>query len=301
MSSYALIVNPSSGRGKALSKAEALRSRLDGTRVEILETTGRGSATTLAAQAATRADHVIAVGGDGTLHEVLNGLVDPAIAAGARPSLGFLSAGTANVAVQAFGLTRDPTRMARSLARPVAEPVDVGLVRYEGGRRAFLLWFGAGWDAVVIRTLNARRSGHMGVRGLVGRFPSIVRDITRYEQPAITAHVDGAPLGEHGTVFVANVGPVAFGGSITHRADPADGQLDMVGVPRATPTRFLRLASRLMLSSLASAPDVLSVPARTVALRSDGDVPIQLDGEPVGRLPAEITLLPGAVRLLRTP
>jgi len=45
----------------------------------------------------------------------------------------------------------------------------------------------------------------------------------------------------------------------------------------------------------------LSIPARTVTLRSDGDVPFQLDGEPVGRLPVEITLLPGAVRLLKTP
>jgi len=284
-----------------MRKAEALSARLDGARVEILETTGRGSATALAAEVSSRTDHVIAVGGDGTLHEVLNGLVDPAIPTDARPSLGFLSAGTANVAVPAFGLTSDPARMARSLAHPVTQPVDVGFVRYEGGERAFLLWLGAGWDGVVIRTLNARRTGHMGVRGLVGSLPNIVRDITRYEQPVIRARVDGAPLGEHGTVLVANVGPIAFGGKITHRADPTDGQLDVVGVPLATPVRFLRLASRLMFSSLAGAPDVLSIPARTVTLRSDGDVPFQLDGEPVGRLPVEITLLPGAVRLLKTP
>ncbi len=301
MSSYALIVNPSSGRGRAMRKAEVLRARLAGARVEILQTTGRGSATTLAAELSGRADHVIAVGGDGTLHEVLNGVMNAATPPEARPSLGFLSAGTANVAGRAFGLTTDPTRMARSLARPVAKAVDVGLVRHEGGERGFLLWLGAGWDAVVIRTLNERRTGHMGVRGLMGRLPSIVRDVARYEQPVIRMRVDGAPLGEHGTVFVANVGPVAFGGQITPRADPADGQLDVVGVPVTTPLRFLRLASRLMFSSLAGASDVLSIPARTVTLRSPGDVPFQLDGEPVGRLPVEITLLSGAVRLLSTP
>lgn len=298
MSSYALIVNPSSGRGKALRKAEALRVALGGAGVEILETTSRGSAVTLAAEGARRAAHVVAVGGDGTLHEVLNGLIGCGIPSRELPSLGFLSAGTANVAQSAFGLTSDPAALARAFATVQARPVDVGLVRYGGEERAFLLWLGAGWDAVVIRTLNAGRTGHMGVRGLFGNVPSIVRDIARYEQPMISARVDEVPVGEHGTVIVANVGPVAFGGAVTHHADPSDGLLDVVGAPHTTPMRFLRLASRMMLSSLSSAPDVLHAPARSVTLSSDGDVPFHLDGEPVGSLPVEITVLPHAVRLL---
>jgi diacylglycerol kinase family enzyme len=69
-------------------------------------------------------------------------------------------------------------------------------------------------------------------------------------------------------------------------------------VPPATPMRFVRLATRMMTSRLTGAPDVRHAPAARVVLEARSTVPFQLDGEPVGTLPADVRVMPGAVRLL---
>jgi len=299
--SYALIVNPVSGRGRALRKAEALREGLEpSSSVEILRTTHRGAAADLAAGCVGRADRVIAVGGDGTLNEVVSGLMTVGNRDGGLPELGFLPAGTANAAVKAFGLTSDPVVMARALPAAESRPLDVGLVRHDGGERVFLLWFGAGWDAVVIHTLNATRSGFMGVSGLFGHTPALLRAVAAYAQPSITAVVDGRSFGLHSTVVVANVGVAAFGGMIAEGVDPGDGLFDVVGVPHVSALGALRLAFQMMTSRLTRSPRVRHGTGAEVALHGEGDVPFHLDGEPVGALPVTVRLLPGAVRLLRT-
>ncbi len=301
MKSYALIVNPVSGRGRALHKAEALREGLaPSSSVEILRTTHRGAASDLAAHCVGRVDRVVAVGGDGTLNEVVSGLMSAEHGGGRLPELGFLSAGTANAAMKAFGLTSDPVVMAEALPTAASRSLDVGLVRHDGGERAFLLWFGAGWDAVVIHTLNATRSGFMGVSGLFGHTPALLRAVSAYAQPPITAVVDGQSFGGYSTVVVANVGVAAFGGMIAEGVDPGDGRFDVVGVPHVSALGAMRLAFQMMTSSLTRSPRVRYGRGAEVTLPGEGDVPFHLDGEAVGALPATVRLLPGAVRLLAT-
>jgi diacylglycerol kinase (ATP) len=299
--SYALIVNPTSGRGLALRKAEANKKALsDSSSVEILETTHRGAASELAAGSAGQVDRVIAVGGDGTLNEVLDGLMRSGLSGPRLPELGFLPAGTGNAAVKAFGLGTDPDSVARTLASAEGRPLDVGMVRHEGGERAFLLWFGAGWDGVIIHALNTSRSGLMGVSGLLGHAPQVIRAMVGYDQPPITAEVDGSSFGVHSSVIVANVAEMAFGSMVAEGADPWDGQFNVVALPRLSVLRSTRLGFKMMTSSLTRAPGVKHGPGAEIRLESDGAVPFQLDGEPVGTLPATVTLVPGAVRFLGT-
>lgn len=301
MTSYAVIVNPMSGNGQALRKAEALQARLGETAsVQLLRTTHRGAATELAAAAAARVDRVIAIGGDGTLNEVLNGLMSSGVEAADLPELGFLPAGTANAAVRAFDLGSDPQLVATALHEAETIPLDVGMVEHAGGRRAFLLWCGAGWDAVVIDALNTTRSGLMGVSGLVGHIPQVFRAVTHYDQSGISTEVDGASFGSHSTVIIANVGPIGFGGRVTDAADPGDGKFDVVGLPQLSALNWISFAARMMLSTLAHASGALHAPGGHISLNSEGHVPFHLDGEPVGILPAKVTLMHGAVRLLKT-
>lgn len=301
MKSYAVIVNPTSGKGQALRKAEALLARLsEFASAQLLATTHRGAATELAAEAASRVDRIIAIGGDGTLNEVLNGLMNAGLAPADLPELGFLPAGTANAAVRAFGLASDPDAVATALINATSIPLDVGMVRHEGGQRAFLLWCGAGWDAVIIDALNATRSGLMGVSGLIGHLPQVLSSVARYKQPEISTEVDASEFGNHSTVIIANVGPIGFGGRVTDAADPGDGHFDVVGVPPLTALSWARFGFRMMASTLADARGVRHSPGSHITLRADGRVPFHLDGEPVGILPAKVTLMHGAVRLLKT-
>jgi len=300
--SYAIIVNPTSGRGRALERAEELEEALGESRaVEVLQTSHRGAAIDLAARCVGEVDRVIAVGGDGTLNEVLTGLMTTGRTQAQLPELGFLPAGTANVAVKALRVGSNPASVAEALATADSIPLDVGRVRYDGGERAFLLWFGAGWDAVLIHALNADRSGLMGVSGLLGHTPSVLRAFVGYDQPPITAHVDGSAFGVHSNVIVANVGEAGFGAVIAEGVDPCDALLNVVGVPHASLLRFVRLAFHLMTSNLARARGVSHKLGADITIQSeDRDVPFHVDGEPVGSLPATVSVLPGAVRFLRT-
>jgi len=301
VASYLLIVNPASGRGRGLARAEALRSALASSNsVEVVTTHRRGFAADVASERGASFERVIAVGGDGTLNEVLSGLIQTGGGANERPALGFLPSGTANAAVLAFGFSASPAEVARSLAEVEIRAVDVGIVTHEGVERPFLLWFGAGYDAVVMDVLNSKRTGLMGIAGLARKTPSILGAIHRYPAPDIDVRLDACEPANAASVIVANVGAVAFGGTVAEGVDPFDGRLDVLTVPRSTNLRLVALSGRLMMSSLEKAQGVTRTTATRARLASSGGVPFQLDGEPVGTLPAEIRLEAGAVRLMLT-
>lgn len=314
--SYLLIVNPVSGRGGGRSRAAALADALSSTAsVEVVETKGRGDASEIAAKRGVDFERVIAVGGDGTLNEVLTGLWSPGLSAADLPELGFLPSGTANVAAPAFKLGTEPTEVARTLkssTRPTAgadndrqpatssHPVDLGLVRSAGAERPFLLWCGAGYDALVIDALNSARSGRMGMLGLLRNAPRVLARIAEYDEPSVRAVVDGEVWDDLGTVIVANVADVAFGGTIAADADAFDGRLDVVAASRGVKARLPLLGLSMVGPGLQKARGVRWQPASTVALASPGDVPVQIDGEPSGQLPIEVRVVPRGIRLLRT-
>ncbi len=301
MTSYLVIVNPASGRGRARRRAGALRSGLPKScHVEIVETGHRGAATELAASRATDVDRIIAVGGDGTLNEVLSGLVATGRSAQELPELGFLPAGTANAATRAFGFSSDPDAVASSLREANSRPVDVGVVSHERGERPFLLWFGAGFDAVVIDALNTSRTGLMGVSGLLGNSGKVLGALDRYAAPQIEIEVNGVSFGSASSVVLANVREVAFGGTVAETADPFDGQLDVVAVPLGSRLNLVRVGLSMLTSSLTRAKGVRHTLGARMRLNSDGQVPFQLDGESVGMLPAAVRVKKGAVRLLLT-
>lgn len=302
MISYLVIFNPVSGRGRGRINAATLADALSGSaRVEVAGTEARGSARDLAERRGGDFDRVVAVGGDGTLNEVLCGLWSIGRPAERTPELGFLPSGTANAATLAFGFERDPVRLAEMLPGITSRPVDVGVVRTSSGeRRPFLLWCGAGYDAVVIETLNASRTGRMGKIGLTLNAPRVAWDMAMYPEPAIHAEIDGERWEPCGGVVVANVGDIAFGGSLGADVDPFDGRLDVVGAPTASKTRLPGMVLSIMRSRLERHPSVRAGQGSRVTLDSDGDVPYQVDGEPAGSLPVEVRVQPARIRLLRT-
>ncbi|MGD8287158.1 MAG: diacylglycerol kinase family protein [Gemmatimonadota bacterium] len=301
VSSYLLVVNPKSGSGRGVARAEALRAGLaDSEAVELLETERRGFAADAVAERAHDFEHVIAIGGDGTLNEVVTGLMRTERPADRLPALGFLASGTANAAIRAFGFGSDPGAVARALQTAAVRPVDVGVVSFDGGVRPFLLWLGAGYDAVVIDALNRKRTGLMGIAGLVRKSPAVARAVHRYPAPEIRVTPDGERGLAAASVILANVADMAFGGTVASGADPFDGRLDLLTVTRTGTVGVAALWLRAMASSLQNASGVAHTTATRVRLDADGEVPFQVDGEPVGRLPAEILLRPGAIRLLMT-
>ena len=268
----------------------------------MVETTHRGSAAEIASSSGAEFDRVIAVGGDGTLNEVLTGLLSHERPAAQTPALGFLPAGTANAAIYAFGFSPDVEQVARALPTAPVREVDVGMVRFgkEAGERPFLLWCGAGFDAVLIDELNTSRTGHMGLRGLVRHTPRVLRALARYPVPPIRTEIDGHSVEDASSVLLTNVAKVGLGGTVIDTADPFDGQLDVVAVDPAPWPKLVRLGLRMLTSGFRGAPGARHRLATHVRLGAEGTVPVQLDGEPVGTLPISVRLRAGAIRLLLT-
>jgi diacylglycerol kinase family enzyme len=299
MPEYLLIANPVAGKGVGAGRARTLATALSRDHaVELVETTGRGDATELARSRGAGANRIIAIGGDGTLNEVLAGVMTLGDSAETRPALGYLSGGTANVATAAFGFGTDPVQVARALPRTPGRPVDVGLVEVGGSLRPFLLWCGAGLDAVVIDELNTTRTGRMGLLGLAANAPRVLSAVSEYRAPAVRVTADGVELPPVSSVFLANVGQIAFGGTIHSAASPSDGVLDVVTMEDASPQGLLLAGATMLVSSLTASGRVGHRTATALTLTGEGPVPIQIDGEPLGRLPATIRLEASAVRLL---
>ena len=299
--SYLIIVNPVAGSGDGGERARILAEGLpDDCEVRIVETEERGSAIEMAETHADQVDRIIAVGGDGTLNEALTGLMCARRSEKEIAALGFLPSGTANGAAKAFGFTDRPEVAACRLPTAGIREVDVGIVEHAGGVRPFLLRFGAGLDAAVMEELNTSRTGVMGFLGLLRNAVGIVRTLSRYTDPDIAITVDGDDFATAASVVLPNVAEVGLQAKMTEEPDPDDGKILVLAVSIPSKWSIVSLGLSMVFSSLQSAAAVRTIRGERVHLDSRGDVPFQLDGEPMGSLPVDVRLERRALRLLLT-
>jgi len=288
-----IIVNPTSGLGGAtrLSRVVDMALRQGGLLPQTVITGGPGEAEERArAFAAAGGSTVVAVGGDGTLSEVANGI------AGTATALVPVPTGTANMLAKEFGFGSDPLDAARAVLDGPERAVDAGRC----GNRVFLCLGGVGFDAEVARRYGLARRGTAGyahyVRPLVTAF-------LQYHPPGLAVTVDGAALdGPVGWVLVSNTrvygGPLRF----TRQADPADGLFELAAVRSTGP---LSVAKHLLLAlsgRFHESCETLHRPARKVTVAPvEGSAPLQLDGDFAGSVtpdaPAVFEILPSALRL----
>jgi diacylglycerol kinase (ATP) len=238
------------------------------------------------------AELVIAVGGDGTLNEVVNGITGedgrPLAAAGA------LLTGRGRDAARTLGLPRDPQRAAERLVQGSETRRDLGLVRGGRGRRYFVTVAGAGFDAVV-----AARAATLPGRGTVPYLRAVAATLRAHRPWVVSLAVDGAPARSLSVTGVVIANGPCFGGGmrVAPGADASDGRLDVVVLGTLSRAALLRWLPTLYWGGHLRHPRVTRELARAVAVTSALPVPLQLDGEPWGASPFEVTVCPGALRL----
>ncbi len=291
-----IIVNPVSGRGKALRLAEAVAAALKtlGCNVDLQQTQKGGDAKRLASES-TGFAAVAATGGDGTVNEVLNGLP---LESG--PALAMIPSGTANVLAKELKLSRDPDRLARMLGEGKATTWDLGVDRV-GGRR-FLLFASAGYDAHVVHIFHAARNGPIQMWQYLWWG---IKSILAYDVPKIAVELDGEKIADDAAwVLISQVsnygGPLVF----TPGAKPGRGTFEVMvqrGRGRWNVVRIFWSALLGWMVGWKPRPgDVRFHAAKRIKLSSaDGrQVPVQVDGDPGGHLPAELELVPGGIQVV---
>lgn len=285
----ALVVNPASGRGRAgrLAAAVAERLRAAGASVEVLASRSAEHATALARDAAARHEAVAAMGGDGMVAFVANGIL------GTGAALGIVPTGTGNDFAVTLGYPRRrPLEACAALAGDRTRVVDVG--RIEGGR-AFLCVAGGGFDSEVNREANRIR----WARGTLVYVVAVFKTLRRFRPSAFRVTLDGERVDFEG-MFVAVGNARSYGGGmkITPQAEPDDGLFDVCLVKAMSRPALLAQLPRLFRGRHVLHPAVEIRRAREVRIESDRDFRLYADGEEVGPLPATLRVEPGVLPVL---
>lgn len=290
-----VVANPAAGRGRAgrlIGKVDRILHEVSVPH-EIRVSESADHLLQLARQAAEEgAEIVAALGGDGTISAVANGLL------GTDATLATLPSGTADDFAKSIGMGRlGPA--ARQLAAPRIERIDV--VRVETGtvQRHYLAVAGAGFDSEVNETANAMRVD-LGATGTY--IAAVLKTLPKFQPATFSVELDGES--DEVTAMLVVVGnSTSYGGGmkVTPDASVMDGRLDVCIVEALSIPAFLRAFPRVFLGKHTSHPRVRMSTATKVRLEADRRVQVYADGERVGPLPAVFEVLPGALPVVIGP
>lgn len=287
--SVGLVVNPTSGRGKAARILPDVLARLTGMGcdVEMLESRSAAHASELGAAAASRHEVVAALGGDGMVAFVAQGVI------GSRSALGIVPAGTGNDLAANLGYARrKPLEACAVIARGARRSIDIG--RIEGGR-AFLCVAGGGFDSEV----NKEANGIRYLRGTAVYLVAVLRTLKRFRPSRFDVALDDERRSFAG-MFVAVGNASSYGGGmrITPGARLDDGVFDVCMVGEMGRAALLAQLPRLFTGGHVRHPAVEVARARRVRIEADRPFALYADGEEVGPLPASLTLEPSALNVV---
>ncbi len=284
----ALLVNPTSGRGRGARIAPQVAARLRGGGCEVTEivTTSAEDVPPRTREAIrTLADAVVLVSGDGTIHQVVQEM------AGSGKPLGVIPAGTGNDFARAIGMPLgDPAAAVDRILAGETRAVDLLKAKDE----LITTIVASGFDSLVNERANRMRWPKGQARYTVATFA----ELRTFTPLGYTVTVDGQ-VTETEAMLVA-VGTVpSYGGGlrICEGAAIDDGLLDVTIIKPVSRLMLLRLFPKLSKGTHVPHPDIVQLRGRTVRLESQG-VTAYADGEPLGPLPLDIGVVPGALTVL---
>jgi YegS/Rv2252/BmrU family lipid kinase len=300
-----LVVNPRSQGGKTESAWPRLRETIREAygAFEERTTSQPGDATRLTREALRAgAELVVAVGGDGTINEVVNGFFDGEGPVRPGASFAVLPAGTGGDFVRTLGVPRDLRAAAEALRRAPERVIDIGRLRHarpDGSEalRHFVNIASFGISGLVDRYVN--QSGK-ALGGKVSFALASLRAGLRYQNAAVRLEVDGAVKeGRIYTVAVANGRFFGGGMKVAPAAELDDGAFDVVTMGDMSLGDMLLHGLDIYSGKHLRHPKVSVTRARRVRAEPLGgaEVLLDVDGEQPGRLPATFELLPGGLKV----
>ncbi len=303
MAETLVIVNPASGGGKTGRRWPGLdaRMRAEGGRFDVAFTREPGDAERLARAAAMGgARTVIVAGGDGTLNEVVNGLIVGDAAVG-DVGVGILPVGTASDFARALVLPRDPLAAAIHLMRDARpHPLDIGRAACVRGGTPATRYFaniaGLGFDGEVADRVN--RSGKSAGRMVYQTM--LLRSLAAYRNKHVRLTVDGQALeGMMNSVVVANARYFGGGMFVAPNAQWDDGLFDVILLGDFGKLEVVANLPKLYRGTHLTHTKVTELRAREVKVEAQQRMFLQAEGELVGEAPATFTILPHALKVLR--
>jgi diacylglycerol kinase (ATP) len=295
------------GRGRARKWGPAIETafRAAGAECRLEATQRRGHGADLAESAVRDGwTTVVAVGGDGIVHEVVNGLMRTA-SDGASVPLGIIPVGSGNDFIKMLGLpTHSPQEAVSRILNSSPRQVDVGRVSYhETGSGPAGVWYftngiGVGFDAqVAVNARDVRR-----LRGVAIYVWALAKTLRHLRSPSIRVVVDGKVIADQPLVLTTVSNGPCHGGSfwLCPGAKLDDGELDVLVADARSLPAVLRLLPRVVAGKHLGQAGVSLHRGRHVTVHSETRLPIHADGEIIADwvTSLEIDVLPGRLTVL---
>jgi diacylglycerol kinase family enzyme len=226
---------------------------------------------------------VVAAGGDGTISDVVNRHPDLPLAV--------LPLGTENLLARHLKIRCSGKAVAEMIAAGNTRRLDLGRL----GKKRFVQMVSVGFDADVIHRLHAERSGTIGK---LSYLQPIWQSLRRYQYPQLRLTVDDQSQPLTGRLLViSNLPEYAFHLPVVRSACGDDGQLDVRLFERGSAFQMMRYVGNVLLRRHEKLADVTVARGSKFRIESDTPAPIQIDGDPAGWTPVDISVLPGALQV----
>ena len=297
-----VIANPHAGRGHVGDELPDLERTLLARRLPyaLIRTQGPGDATEAAREALKNGGrYLVAVGGDGTVHEVVNGMIENDRPIVEDAVLGVVAAGSGCDLVRTFGLPGDVTRSCHHLTGDNIYPLDIGKVTYTGSDGEPVVRYFPNIAEVGLGAAVAARAERMArFYGRARYFVAFWRTLPGFGLAQVKVEADRKTYeGPAFQVVAANCQYYGGGMKISPRSYPGDGTLDVL-IFKGPKSDSFTMLPRVYRGDHLPHDHVAEMRARErVFVDADRPLPIEADGEPLGTTPVTFEILPQAVRM----
>lgn len=278
-----VVINPKSGGGKGLHVGKKVREHYQGN-LDVTFIEGSSLQETLDSLAiacnTSKYSHLVSVGGDGLVHDLLPILIKHNL------TLLIVPAGTGNDFARTLGLYKlSLTELLQLPNHRTPEILDIGLVEHGSGSSPFIQVLSTGFDSVV----NERANNFKWVKGSIKYVIAVLMKIWKFRAVNYEISIDGVPVTtEAMLVCVANGTSYGGGMKIVPHASVHDGVLDVMVVDKVSPLRMLLVFPRVFLGTHVTHPKVHLFTGRQISLT--GDTVAFADGELIAPLPISVRL-----------
>jgi diacylglycerol kinase (ATP) len=241
-------------------------------------------------------DTIVAVGGDGTVNEVINGIAD-APDGFARTRLAVLPVGTVNVFARELGIPFQFQRAWEIICLGRETAVDLPEIQFQTARGPQRRWFaqmaGCGLDARAVELMD------WGLKKRIGQFAYVVAGLKALREPAATITASDGQRSYAGQLVLLGNGRL-YGGPIPvfHQADLRDGLLDICVFPKVNWFVILRYACAYLSPKLLHRGPEHHFQAQSVTVECAAAAPVEIDGEHVGHTPVRCSMHPRILRVV---
>lgn len=248
---------------------------------------------------------IVAVGGDGTIQEVVNGffsdnhLINP----GCR--LGILSSGSGCGFAQSLGLPKSLEQQLAVICEGHAEAIDIGRVTYHGvlGENEYRYFVNECQVGIGAEVVKKVQQNHKRFGGRIGFALGTLQTLFSYKDQPMQVVVDGLEVSQEllAGVVIANGAFMGGGMNLTPGAVLNDGRLNVLIIRSASVTKKLQAFARIYSGRHVNALQFEYIDGDSVALRSSENVSVAADGELLGTTPCFVETLPATLKVLRSP